>query len=404
MRIGVVTASYPRVDGEHAGNFVATQVTALRAAGHTVDVIGAHTIESRLFYGAGAPDELEQGGVRRYLGAAQFTAQLTAAVSRRAPDWDLVLAHWLAPSALAGLGVRAQLAQLTGKRRPVPILAIAHGGDVHLLRRLHLLAPTLHLLHAAGVRLAFVSEELRDIALRAAPRLASWLDEAVVQPMGIDVAHFAAIRAARTARFPVPTTIAARAQVPIILVIARLVPVKGVDVVIRAFQQLRCPARLVIAGDGPERAGLEMLASSASQSIEFLGTVDATTRDQLLQDAACMVIPSRVLANGRTEGTPMIAIEALAAGVPVVASAVGGLHDIGRNRSDARDASTFVPPDDPRALTAAIESVLTTQTTAGGSDKIDASRFDVCHATQRLLTHARGGTCETDDTKRRRSA
>ena len=50
--------------------------------------------------------------------------------------------------------------------------------------------------------------------------------------------------------------------------------------------------------------------------------------------------------GGRTEGTPMIALEALAAGVPVVASAVGGLRELAQIQ--------LVPPDDPHALAMAI--------------------------------------------------
>nr|MDQ3366159.1 glycosyltransferase [Myxococcota bacterium] len=61
-------------------------------------------------------------------------------------------------------------------------------------------------------------------------------------------------------------------------------------------------------------------------------------------------VPSRVLANGRTEGTPTIAFEALAAGVPVIASAVGGLV--------GHPALELVAPGDPRALAMAIDRVL----------------------------------------------
>ena len=328
MRIGVVTTSYPRGDGDHAGTFVAQHVAQLRARGHGVDVIAAgiarsgdvERIHSRLFEGAGAPDILDRGRARDLIEAVAFTAKLTARVARRARRWDLIVAHWLAPSAIAALPARA------------PLLAIAHGGDVHALRRARLLAPALALLRARRARLVFASAELLAIARAHAGR---WLDDAaIVQPMGVDVARFAALGRAPTS----PPTIA---------VIARLVPVKGVDVALAALAHVRAPARLVVAGDGPERATLERAAASNAR---FLGTVDAARRDALLREASVVVVPSRELANRRSEGTPTVALEALAAGVPVVASAVGGLRALGR--------AALVPPDDPRALAAAIDRAL----------------------------------------------
>lgn len=346
MRIGVVTTSYPRHAGDHAGSFVAAHVTAMRELGHDVDVVGAHEIASSLFDGAGAPDELERG--RGYLRGALFTARLTAAITKRARDWQLIVAHWLVP-ALAALPARK------------PLLAIAHGGDVHTLRRLHLLQPALRLLGHA--KLAFVSDELRALAKRP---------DALVQPMGIDVDHFAALSRA-------PTT------PPTIAVVARLVPIKGVDIAIAAAARLG--VRLVVAGDGPERARLQR---DAPANVTFAGAIDAAARDELLGRASLVVIPSRVLANGRTEGMPMIALEALAAGVPIVASAVGGLASV--------QAATRVRPDDPIALAAAIDRVL------ASPPREDVLRAAVAHlawprVAQRLLEH-----CEAGDTNRRRSA
>lgn len=371
MRIGVVTTSYPRFDGDAAGSFVAAHVAAMRAEGHDVEVVSAQSIgDEKLFDGAGAPDELERGGARMYLDAARFTAAMTARVMRRSRHWDLAIAHWLAPSALAALPSRT------------PLLAIAHGGDIHTLRRMRLLAPALYMLRARGVRLAFVTEELRSIARAASAGLRDYIDGALVQPMGIDVARFAAL-----ARYD-----AAVAR-PSMLVVARLVPVKGVDVALEAYRRLATAADLVVAGDGPERARLEILAICASDAaratnptasgaanttaaIRFLGAVDATTRDQLLRDADLVVIPSRVLPNGRSEGSPMIALEALAAGVPVVASAVGGLCDL--------PGVLLVPPDDPAALAAAIDRAL-----AHPPPRVDVSRLDWRHVCARLLEHAR---------------
>jgi glycosyltransferase involved in cell wall biosynthesis len=344
LRIGVVTTSYPRHAGDHAGSFVAAHVHAMRALGHHVDVVGAHEIESSLFTAAGAPDELERG--RGYLRGALFTARLTAAIAKRARDWDLIIAHWLVP-ALAALPARK------------PLLAIAHGGDVHTLRRLHLLAPALHLLRDA--KLAFVSDELRCLAN----------GDGVVQPMGIDVDHFGALGRA-------PTT-------PTVFIAARLVPIKGVDVAIAAAAHVN--ARFVIAGDGPERARLER---NAPANVSFVGTVNAATRDELLRTASVVAIPSRVLPNGRTEGMPMIALEALAAGVPVVASAVGGLASL--------QSATRVRPDDPIALATAIDRVL------ASPPRSDELRASVAHlawprVAQRLLDY-----CEARDSNERRSA
>jgi glycosyltransferase involved in cell wall biosynthesis len=324
MRLGVVTTSYPRFAGDPAGGFVGEHVAALRALGHDVDVVCAAPDEP-LFYRGGAPELLERSPVRAHLTAAAFTARLAASVAARARRWDAIVAHWLAPSALAALPVR------------LPLLAIAHGGDVHLLRRLRLLGPLLHALHARGAELVFVSSELRALAANAAPRLARWLhDEARVQPMGVLLAHFGAL--ARAPSTP-----------PTVVVAGRLVPVKGVDVAIAAMRRVRAPAELVIAGDGPDRGVLEA-AVCRGQRVTFLGAVDTARRDALLARASAVVVPSRVLANRRSEGTPRIALEALAAGVPVVASAVGGLVELPRVQ--------LVAPDRATELAGAIDRVL----------------------------------------------
>lgn len=315
--IGVVTTSYPRFAGDSAGHFVASHVAALRAQGHEVDVLaagdGPGRIPSRLFYNGGAPDMLE------VLPALSFTARMTFAVARK--RWSSIVAHWLAPSAIAALPSR------------LPLLAIAHGGDIHTLQRTRLLAPVLHLLRARDARLAFVSRELREIALAAAP--SAWLERSIVQPMGIDVARFA-----RLERIPSRT----------VLVAARLVENKGVDVAIEAMRHV--DAQLIIAGDGPLRAKLQAM----NPDVTFVGHVEI---DQLLRRAAVVAIPSR-----HREGTPMIALEALAAGVPVVASRIGGLVDL---------PVSHVAPNDPHALAAAITAQLARPNQRVNVDHLDWS-------------------------------
>jgi len=188
-------------------------------------------------------------------------------------------------------------------------------------------------LRARRAKLAFVNAELIALARRHGKVNDG---DAIVQPMGIDMEHFASLKRLPTAR-------------PTVLVLARLVPLKGVDVAIAAMRWLRRDVDLVIAGDGPERARL-VRAAGYSDRISLVGALDTPDRDRWLARASVVVVPSRVLSNGRTEGTPVVALEALATGVPVVASAVGGLRNL--------PGIIRVPADDPAALAAGIDEAL----------------------------------------------
>jgi hypothetical protein len=204
MRIGLVTTSYPRSATDPAGSFVGAHAHALRALGHDVEVIAAGEplgdgivrIPSTLFERGGAPDALERAPLALVGPAVSFSARLAAHVALRARRWDAIVAHWLVPSAIAALTALA------------PMLSIAHGGDVHTLRRARLLAPVLYALYRRRAQLVFVSEELRGIAMAEVPSLAAWLGDAIVQPMGVDVDRFAAIPRAPTT--PPASVVAAR--------------------------------------------------------------------------------------------------------------------------------------------------------------------------------------------------
>jgi glycosyltransferase involved in cell wall biosynthesis len=105
------------------------------------------------------------------------------------------------------------------------------------------------------------------------------------------------------------------------LVAGRLAREKGVDVAIAAAARARRP--LVVAGDGPLRAELEALAARAGADVRFTGRVGAAELARLRTEAAVALVPSR---SAETFG--LAAAEAMAAGVPVVASAVGALPEL----------------------------------------------------------------------------
>ena len=104
------------------------------------------------------------------------------------------------------------------------------------------------------------------------------------------------------------------------LVTARLSEEKGVDVAIRAAALTGVPLR--VAGDGPQRPDLERLAGELQAPVEFLGRADRASLAALLRHAAVVLVPSRF-----PETAGYAAMEAMAAGVPVLAGHVGALPE-----------------------------------------------------------------------------
>jgi glycosyltransferase involved in cell wall biosynthesis len=121
-------------------------------------------------------------------------------------------------------------------------------------------------------------------------------------------------------------------------------------VLVEAFAQLshrRPDAILVLAGDGPLLDDVRRQASEAGleKSVRFLGPVGHAATAPWLQASDVLVLPSF------NEGTPLVTLEALACGKPVVGTAVGGTREV---VCDAR-YGILVPPGDPEALAQAMD-------------------------------------------------
>jgi len=140
---------------------------------------------------------------------------------------------------------------------------------------------------------------------------------------------------------------------PFMLLLARLVEKKAVDIAIRAMKELRdagIPGRLVILGSGPFQAPLEGLASDlgVAGDVIFAGSVAHDAARTLIERALFVVVPSHWEAFG------MVCLEAMAAGKAVIGSSNGGIAEIVVDGETGR----LVPPGDPKALAAAMRSLL----------------------------------------------
>lgn len=138
---------------------------------------------------------------------------------------------------------------------------------------------------------------------------------------------------------------------PLIGFFGRLIPQKGVDVLLQAFALLagaHPDARLVLVGDGAERAALEALSAR-------LGLADRVTFAGWQPDAARLMPAADVVAMpSRWEGFGLVALEAMAAGRALVASRVSALPEIVVDGETGR----LVPPDDAGTLAEALGDLL----------------------------------------------
>ncbi|MFT4255931.1 MAG: glycosyltransferase family 4 protein [Pseudoxanthomonas sp.] len=248
---------------------------------------------------------------------------------------DIVFAPWAYPDGWAAV----RLAHAAG----LPAVVQVHGSDVRLLDQFGARTKGTRQALAEADGVIAVSAELagRVAALGAdAGKVRTIVD-------GVDRQRF----------HPGPRGEARQALrlddgVRHLLFIGNLLPVKGVDVLLQACQQLQARRRdwrLHLVGDGPSRAAYERLAQSLgiADRVDFHGSLPHHELPTWLRAADLFVLPSR------SEGIPNVLLEASACATPWIASAVGGIPEIaplGRSR--------LLPPEQPQTLAEAIAAML----------------------------------------------
>lgn len=255
-------------------------------------------------------------------------------VHRLAREADVLHAHFTIPAGLMAWALSCL------RRRPY--LVTLHGSDVpgYHHERPHaglyaLTRPLARRVWRGADRVVAVSEELRQFVAAMEGSL-----PIEVVPNGVDTHRFA----------PPPDEAREPGR---ILLVGRLIRLKGHSVFLRALARVhRCwdgPLRAEIIGDGPELEDLrrEAAALGVSDRVDFLGFVPHESLPALYARVSLFVMPSL------GEALPMAILEAMASGLPVVASRVGGIPDV-----LPESGALYVPPGDEEALARAILAVL----------------------------------------------
>ena len=168
-----------------------------------------------------------------------------------------------------------------------------------------------------------------------------------------------------------------------LLYVGRLAAVKGVRVLFEALGMLDVPGlslEVTLAGDGSDRAALEAAAHASGLNARFLGYVSQDRVAELLRSADMLVLPSFA------EGVPVVLMEAMASGVPVIATRVGGVSELVEHGV----SGLLVAPGDPEGLAGAIARLATepdTATSMGAAGRTTvASSFNIALESAKLAS------------------
>lgn len=374
MNVCTLTHTYPRFPGDINAPFVEQLMERIAGCGIDVSVLTAydpawnrtpddHTLDLHT-YRYVWPESLHVLGYSRTIeGNVRFRPHVYALspllfagayraywrlVRSRRPD--VLHAHWILPN--------GWIASRVSRHEKVPLIIQLHGSDIFtaekkpLFRRMAVSAAE----HAACI--VSPSPNLKDrlVALGADPA------KFRIVPNTVDVSFLDGVDDESVRSLRKELAIPESAQV--VLTMGRMVYVKGFDYLLKAFKAFRFGVRffnpdevvIVLAGGGVLLDEMKQLAQSLgiADYVRFPGPVMREDVPRYFAMADIFVVPSIRHESGAVDGLPVVVPEAMAAGLPVIASNVGGIPVLVHDNK----TGMLVPERDVEALGNAIENLL----------------------------------------------
>jgi glycosyltransferase involved in cell wall biosynthesis len=366
VRIGMITSSYPRFEGDIAGVFVRSLAESVAALGHEVHVLAPYDPAlnepssdvqvHRFRYAVGAKWHLV-GYAKSLKSDTELKKSvylvlplyLTAACWElwrwhRRVKFDVIHAHWVVPSGPAG----ALISSLTR----TPLVVSLHGSDVFMLEQNVLADLAAHWIFARASRVTACSMDLLKRARHhGLPIVKDELLHSAVntQRFRPDPEASDSLRA--------HTGIAPNA--PVILALGRLVHKKGFEYLVQAIPDIAARfanVKVIIAGDGPLYGELQRLADElgVGEHLMLVGGVPRGDTVRYINMCDIFVVPSVRDHKGNVDGLPLVVPEAMACGKPLVATRVAGIPEVVIHRENG----LLVEEKSPRQLAEAIIELL----------------------------------------------
>ena len=319
MKVCAITSSFPRYEGDFSGVFVYNLIVGLSKK-HEVHVVYPTNVKwsdnnPEPFYRHQVPYPFKTYPMAQVHGmdlmnVAPLLINMARAIRgvKRKNSIELFHAFWTIPC-----GFIASLCC-----RNVPLLTTLEGSDIQVFGRKLVSKHFIKYALKRSTKIMALSTNLR----REAIELGAEEDKISVIPDGVDTSKFKPMdKPALRAELNLPKGF-------LVLYVGSLFKLKRVDMLIRLSASLSkdFDFHVLIVGDGPERQNLEGMARSLGlKSVIFRGSVPHEDMPSYMAASDVLVLPSE------TEGLPSCIQEAMACGIPVVASNVGGLPDLVTN-------------------------------------------------------------------------
>jgi glycosyltransferase involved in cell wall biosynthesis len=357
VRVLVITSAYPATADDPRGVFIHRLARALRRAGVEVTVLApgspaAACTETRdevhirratywiprwqgLATGLGGivPNLLTRPWLAVQI--PLLLGALTWRAVRLGSGYDVIHAHWVYPSGIAGL--------VTARWHRLPLVITSHGGDLNLARRV----PPLRWLSGWVSRAADICIAVSEALIEDFRRLGVGNEKAAFVPLGVEAPSRGLARE-DTAAFR-----AYRSHDGVRLVyVGSLIPRKSVGTLLEAYRELVRRGHsitLAVVGGGPEEPDLRSFVGKHSlRDVHFLGFQPPVVAQQWMAAADILVLPSF------SEGRPVAIMEAMASRVPVVATDIAGTRELVENGS----TGMLFAPGDAAALAECLERLI----------------------------------------------
>lgn len=329
IKIGVITSAYPDYKDDPHGIFVHRLMREIIKKGHEVHVIapytggetefileGVHVDKFHYFYPrrfeklsgrAGMIDNVKEGFLVK-IQVLTFLFFNVVYALRKLRKMDVVHVQWPIPNGLGAIFLK--------KLYGIPYINTVHGEEIHLSKRYHMLFAFRWLVNNSSKTITN-STATKKFCLEAG------LDSEKIDviPFGVDTDFFRPLDVYKdTSTFQ-------------ILSVGYLIERKGFEYLIRAMQDVlkeHEDVRLKIVGSGPLESKLKKLIYELDlgDEVEIVKNVSDEELLMIYNSADLFVLPSITDSEGNTEGLGLVLLEAMACGLPVIGSDVGGIPDI----------------------------------------------------------------------------